>query len=75
MGNHWQALSREKNPISVWDMLSLKGYVKHTGGRVQQALDMNPQRAEDLGCICENHRHIACSGNMGVDGQVRLRML
>lgn len=74
MGNHQQALSREKDPISVWDMLSLKGYVKHTGGRVQQVWDMNPQRAEDLGYICENHCHIACSGSHGCR-QVCLRML
>lgn len=43
-GNHWRALSREKDPTSVWDMLSLEGCMRHTGGRVLQALDMNPQR-------------------------------
>lgn len=40
-GNPWRALSRE---TSAWDMLSLKGCMRHTSGRVLQALDMNPQR-------------------------------
>ena len=27
MANHWQMLSREKDPTSVWDMLILEEYV------------------------------------------------
>ena len=69
MGNHRRALRREKNPTS---RLCLKGCVRHTGGGVQLALDMNPQMAKDLRYVYENH--CQGSGNHGC-GQVCLGML
>lgn len=73
MGNHWRALRREKNPTSVWKRLHLKGYVRHTGGGLQQALDMNPQMAEGFRYLVRNpdilgfRYHIDGSGNHGRD--------
>lgn len=39
-------LESTKDPPLLWDMLSLKGCMRHPGGGVQWAVDMNLQRAE-----------------------------